>query len=778
MRVASTLLPLVGVALADASSVSPGCTALQAHQHLGDSVFPRNSTVYQYESQEFWSNTEIMSPGCVFRPQSSRQLAAGLRSLVHANAPFAVRGGGHMGIRGSNNIDHGVLVVMSNLTTLELSEDHSLLSLGPAYRWQDVYVYLEKYGLSVAGGRLGPVGVPGLLLAGGVNFYGNQVGWGCDTVVNYEVVLADGSVVQANKHQHQDLFWALKGGSSNFGIVTRFDLETIQSPKVWAGAHTVEAKYVDQFLAATAKYASDIYDPKTHIVPAVVPGDELLASVILFYDSPNASYPDIFKPFTDIPAVSSTLGFKTVAEFAAETGAMVVPDIGDVFVAGTVVGITYDELFKGIQLINTTFFAELPKLYAQIPAANISTIQLDWQPIGADWIAASAAKGGNALGLDPTKVYLCYAEVVEWIGSAYDGIVAQWVEETTYKINNATQKAGLYDPFNYMGDSAGFQSIFPGYGQLNHQLLQTVARKYDPTGVFQALMPGGFKSRLFLRLYPATLSASAVDRRCSLELRCSKSRFIRSPQETSSPFDYVVCVHKAIDNEGAVANLSSAIGETTTIVLIQNGVGNEEPFREAFPQSSIISCVAWVGATQTRPGVVQHSPAENTELGLFPNAALAADEEQRRLRTFASLLHQGETNVSVVDDIQRPKWEKVVWNCAWNAVTALTLVDTHAWLSSSPDAEPWTRRLMREVIAAGQACGVSLQDELVEQLMDRIHSLPPIQTSMQMDHVHGRQMEIEVILGYPLRVAREHGVQTPLLETIYLLLRAVNGRLG
>jgi hypothetical protein len=117
------------------------------------------------------------------------------------------------------------------------------------FSWKDVYSYLAKYDLAAAGGRLGPVGVPGLLLAGGVNFYGNQVGFGCDTVINYEVVLADGSIVQANKTSNQDLFWALKGGSSNFGIVTRFDLETIKSPKVWAGSYTVAAEYIDQFLA-------------------------------------------------------------------------------------------------------------------------------------------------------------------------------------------------------------------------------------------------------------------------------------------------------------------------------------------------------------------------------------------------------------------------------------------------------------------------------------------------------------------------------------------------
>ncbi|CAG8008186.1 unnamed protein product [Penicillium olsonii] len=497
MRVPS-VLSLAGVVAASslsaptapASHVS-GCSALRAP--LGNALFSRGSSVYKYEAANFWSNTELMTPGCVFRPQSSEQLAEGIHALANANAEFAVRGGGHMGIRGSNNINDGVLIVMSNLTTLELNEDHSIVSIGPSHRWGDVYAYLQKFDLSAAGGRLGPVGVPGLLLAGGVNFYGNQVGFGCDTVVNYEVVLADGSIVQANKTSNQDLFWALKGGSSNFGIVTRFDLETVKSRKVWAGSHTVSAQYIDQFLAAAATYASNIYDPKTHVVPALVPGETTLASVILFYDSDNTSYPEIFKPFTDIPAVSSTLDFKTVSDFATETGAMVVDGINDVFVAGTVKGTTYKELLQGITIINQTFFNELPKLYKQIPTANISTIQLDWQPIGADWMKASESRGGNALGLDSSQIYLCYAEVVEWIGSAYDDIVANWLEETTYKINNATQKAGLYDAFNYMGDAAGFQSIFPGYGEENHQKLVNVAQKYDPNAIFQTLMPGGFK---------------------------------------------------------------------------------------------------------------------------------------------------------------------------------------------------------------------------------------------------------------------------------------------
>ncbi|KAL6234349.1 hypothetical protein BDW75DRAFT_168325 [Aspergillus navahoensis] len=486
-------LSLAGSSLATDPNGTYGCAALKSK--IPNSLFERNSTVYNYESNNFWSNTEIMSPACVFRPESAAELGTAIKLLKESNAQFAVRGGGHMGIRGANNIDGGVLIVMSKLDTLELNDDQSILHLGPSHRWGEVYSYLQPYGLAVAGGRLAPVGVPGLLLAGGVNFYGNQVGWSCNTVVNYEVVLANGSVVEVNKTSHPDLFWALKGGSSNFGLVTRFDVETIKSPLVWAGSYTVSEEYIDDFLEAIATFSANISDPKTHIVPALVPtpGSPTLASAILFYDSADTSFPEVFKPFTDIPAYASTLGFKALADFAQELGQMVVVDINDVFVAGTVKGKTYDELYEGISIINSTFFSRLPELYAQVPASAISTIQLDWQPIGKLWLDASEQAGGNPLGLDASKVYLAYAEVVEWTDSQYDEIVMQWVEETTDAINAATKKAGLYDPFNYIGDSAGFQTIFPGYGAENHRRLMQIAKKYDPHAVFQNLMPGGFK---------------------------------------------------------------------------------------------------------------------------------------------------------------------------------------------------------------------------------------------------------------------------------------------
>lgn len=260
-----------------------------------------------------------------------------------------------------------------------------------------------------------------------------------------------------------------------------------------------------------------------------------------------------------------------------------------------------------------------------------------------------------------------------------------------------------------------------------------------------------------------------------------------------SPVDYIVCAHKAIDQDEVVAQLRPAVDSRSTIVVIQNGVGNEEPFRRQFPHNSIISCVVgilhiqritlanaqqtWVGAMQTSPGIVQHTKSEDLQIGLFPNPQVGDEIEQKRLATFAGLLRDGQTQFQVVENVQIQRWEKVVWNVAWNSLTTLTMVDTQTWLHSSDDARPFTRQLMQEVIDIARGCGVPLQDGLVDQQMEKIDAMPGIGSSMQTDCKCGRPMEIEVILGFPVKRARELGIKAPFLETLYVLLRAVDGRL-
>lgn len=142
--------------------------------------------------------------------------------------------------------------MLSNLTTLALSEDKTTVSIGPGFRWSDVYLYLSTFHLTVGGGHLASVGVPGLLLAGGVTFCGNQYGFSTDQVVSYEIALANGTIVTASEECNADLFWALTEGGSNFWIVTSFEMRTIASEMVWAGIYSVEPESVWGFYAVSA----------------------------------------------------------------------------------------------------------------------------------------------------------------------------------------------------------------------------------------------------------------------------------------------------------------------------------------------------------------------------------------------------------------------------------------------------------------------------------------------------------------------------------------------
>ncbi|KAL1876144.1 hypothetical protein Plec18167_005407 [Paecilomyces lecythidis] len=256
-------------------------------------------------------------------------------------------------------------------------------------------------------------------------------------------------------------------------------------------------------------------------------------------------------------------------------------------------------------------------------------------------------------------------------------------------------------------------------------------------------------------------------------------KVVKTPAEAEQSFDYIVCCHKAIQQDHAPKQLAPAVDASkTTIVIIQNGVGNEDPFREAFPTCTILSCVTWVGAKQTSPGIVEHTKSEDMQMGLFPNTSLDPKLEKQRLDEFAGFLTHGKTVFQVVPNIQVERWEKVVWNAAWNSLTTLTLLDTKSWLGSSPDALPLTRRLMTEVIDVARRLGVPIEYSLIDTLIGKIMAMPGIGSSMQTDYKSGKPMEVDIILGTPVKKARELGMDIPTVETLYVILTAVNVRLS
>jgi FAD/FMN-containing dehydrogenase len=201
-------------------------------------VYP-GQNAYEASLSSYFDGKSRLTPNCIVQPKTAEEVSTVVKVLTAASllkpCQFAVRSGGHTPIPGSNNIGEGVTIDLLHMNNTRYNTNTKIASISPAARRGSVYQALEPLGRMVAGGRGSTVGVGGFLLGGGISHYASRVGLSCDNVVNFQVILADGRIVNSNKNTNADLFTALKGGSSNFGIVTRYDMETFPNEDLWGG---------------------------------------------------------------------------------------------------------------------------------------------------------------------------------------------------------------------------------------------------------------------------------------------------------------------------------------------------------------------------------------------------------------------------------------------------------------------------------------------------------------------------------------------------------------
>ncbi|KAK9895444.1 putative ketopantoate reductase family protein [Cystobasidium minutum MCA 4210] len=242
-------------------------------------------------------------------------------------------------------------------------------------------------------------------------------------------------------------------------------------------------------------------------------------------------------------------------------------------------------------------------------------------------------------------------------------------------------------------------------------------------------------------------------------------------------FKYVVATHKGIQTTPSAAEqLKPVIGKDTVIVLIQNGVGVEEPFKAMYPNNTILSGVTWVNANQPQTGTIVHKFNETMQFGAHFNSAIDRKLEEQRLNHFVELLQQGGTDVELVPSIDVWRWKKTIWNATWNTLTALTLARTDQLLAASDSGPIVARRIIAEMASIARALGHEIEDEYLVSLIERDQIKNGIYSSMCMDACFHRPMEVETIVSLPLRKAKELGLETPTLETINALVCALDWR--
>ncbi|KAM0145784.1 hypothetical protein ACHAPC_011106 [Botrytis cinerea] len=263
-----------------------------------------------------------------------------------------------------------------------------------------------------------------------------------------------------------------------------------------------------------------------------------------------------------------------------------------------------------------------------------------------------------------------------------------------------------------------------------------------------------------------------------------------NPQEardSNEDWDFVVVSTKALPDVSDDSEILESLVRKghTSIVLVQNGIGVEEPYSKRFSGSTILSAVTVVSAEQTSPGFIKHNRWTRISIGPYlpgvvESTKLNDDQETavQRNKTFVKLLQTG----GIADaqeyshwKLQMVRWHKIAINASMNPSAVLSSGSTNNDMSLDPELYIHLKGVMDEVLdTAPKILGTKLPKEFAtsEQLLKSTQkNTSGSKPSMLLDWEQGKTMELEVILGNPIRIARRHGLEMPRLQTLYALLR-------
>ncbi|KAF2136381.1 uncharacterized protein K452DRAFT_353972 [Aplosporella prunicola CBS 121167] len=478
MKPQTVLVPLLAVL----------CQAIETARCSSNIHYPGDS-VYENRLESYFSEIAKLRPQCLVQPVNTDEVASIVKTLVRANKTspchFAIRSGGHTPWAGASNIEDGVTVDLGFMNATTYSQETNLAHVQPGARCASVYSTLEKRGIAVAGGRSNTVGIGGLVLGGGISYYSGTKGMVCDNVASFEVVLASGKIINANHTAHADLFQALKGGSNNFGIVTKIDMFAFERTNLWGGIVAYPSSTIPQHIKALVNFDTK-KDPHASVIFMLAHDSTTKQTMVVNtyeYTKPVARAP-IFNDFLAIQNISDSTRITNMTDLTVE--------IENSFAYRHMfVTLTFQNDERVLQKGAALFDAMVKKLTPKDEEWKFYTLFQHLPPIFAKH---SAERGGNVLGLERFKTNnILLMGYLSWKTPASDIIFQRALHQLIADLSAFAKSIGRDNPFVYLNYADGAQDPLRSYGEENVRKMRAAAEKYDPEGVFQTMVPGGFK---------------------------------------------------------------------------------------------------------------------------------------------------------------------------------------------------------------------------------------------------------------------------------------------
>jgi FAD/FMN-containing dehydrogenase len=202
-------------------------------RHLEDRVVLPEHPSYD-QVRRVWNARPEARPAVIVRCATTEDVSMAIRIARHYGLPVTVRGGGHS-VTGHGTCDGGLVLQLAGLTRIEIDADRRVLRAGGGLSWGPTDAATARYGLATVGGQISTTGVGGLTVGGGVGWLMRRYGLTVDNLRSAELIDAEGQSRVASPRDDADLFWAVRGGGGNFGVVTTFELDLHPLSYVLAG---------------------------------------------------------------------------------------------------------------------------------------------------------------------------------------------------------------------------------------------------------------------------------------------------------------------------------------------------------------------------------------------------------------------------------------------------------------------------------------------------------------------------------------------------------------
>ncbi len=401
--------------------------------------------------------------------------AADVIAVVHAaregGIDLAVRGGGHS-VPGFGTCDGGLVIDLSAMRHVRVDPVARTARVGGGAVWGDLDHATHPFGLATTGGIISTTGVGGLTLGGGIGYLARGAGLSLDNLVSADVVTADGRLLAASEYQNADLFWALRGGGGNFGVVTSLEfqlhpVDTIVGGPIFFELEDVPAvmAFYREFIAGAPEQLGLFFAfqiaPPLPFIPEARHGDTLCA-LVSCWNGPVEEAEAVFKPVHDVAPV--------VAE---HLGPMPYPALNSAFDGLVPKGLQHYWKADFVTELTDEAIAAHAEHGARVPVVN-STMHL--YPI--DGAVQRVGPDETAFGHRDKRFAAVIAGM--WPDPADNEANIAWVRDYYAAIHPHSGSDGGY--INFMADDDAHR-VEANYGR-NYARLAQVKAAYDPDNLF------------------------------------------------------------------------------------------------------------------------------------------------------------------------------------------------------------------------------------------------------------------------------------------------------